>query len=351
MRKKHRLILMAALAAVILVLVAVRLSSRKSEWPGPVPPRPIPAAVLTVIPEEVPSQGVATGIVISAREATLASKVLRRVVAVPVREGDRIQSGRVLIKLDDEELRAQRAKTEADRENARAHWDRIRQLYEEKVVTQQERDNAERAWKVAEASHQAIEAELADTVIAAPFDGIVTEKLIEPGEVAAPGRPLLKIEDHRRLRLETDVPEAEVKGLHPGDPVRVALDALGDRETEGRIHQILPAADPATHSFRVKVDLPYTPGLKSGLFGRMFYPAGSQNLVLVPRAAVLEQEGLARVYVVGGEGLVQGRLVKLGRIHGEQVEVLAGLVGGERILERAQENLEGARITPMDPPS
>ena len=113
-----------------------------------------------------------------------------------------------------------------------------------------------------------MEAQLSYTAVKAPFDGVITEKKVEAGELASPGQPLLKMEDPWRLRLETTVGEGDLKAVSRGEKIPVVIDALGGQALTGIVSQILPAGDPQTHTFVVKVDLPKTVGLKAGMFGR-----------------------------------------------------------------------------------
>jgi len=302
------------------------------------------AHALTVVYEEVPIYREATGAVTSAYEATLAGKITGAVEAIHVLEGDRVKAGETLITLDSRNLRAQLDRAQAELENATAHYQRIRRLFSDESVSRQEMDNAERAYKVAEAAKRTIEADLADTVIAAPFDGVITSKSVEKGEMVTPGRPLLRIEDDRQLRLESTVSEAEVGAVRVGDKVAVRLDALKDREIAGRIVQILPSADPSTHSFEVKASLPPEPGLKSGLFGRMFFSTGTKKAILLPRSAVMERGALSTVFVVGASGIIESRLVKPGNLYNDRIEIVSGLEPGEKVLERASDGREGAKL-------
>jgi len=284
------------------------------------------------------------GKVVSVFEATLASKVTGLVEQLRVKEGDRVKSGETLIVLDNRDLQAQLQQAQADLDNAKDRYQRTQQLFNEQLAARQDLDNAERTLKVAEAAKNAITANLTYTIIKAPFDGAITDKITEVGELATPGRPLLKVEDDRRLRLEVTVAAADLGALRVGQTVSVNLDAFGDEELSGRIAEILPAADPATHTVTVKVDLSWRAGLKSGLFGRMRFPIGSKPRLTVPLSAVERQTDLARLYVVNDAGIVQARLVKLGAVSGERIEILSGLDAGEHILARAADGLDGARF-------
>jgi RND family efflux transporter MFP subunit len=329
-------------------------------------PGTITAAVTEVRSAQFPVVVEVTGQVAAASQATLSAKVQGTVQELRVREGETVRKGQTLVVLDSRDLRANLARAEAEYDNARTHLARMRRLYQEESVAKQELDNATRAYKVAEAGRRAAEAHLSYTVIKAPFDGVVTEKHIEVGELAVPGRPVLKLEDPRRLRLEATVSEGDVRAVAVGDKITVVVDALGDQPLTGTVAQVLPAGDPATHTFVVKVDLPPTPGLKSGMFGRMRLDRGVSQTLAVPEAAVIERGQLTGVYVVGDDQVAHLRWVKVGRRaparaqggspapgalgagNGADVEVLSGLNAGERILADAKPGVDGARVEPTE---
>ena len=158
-----------------------------------------------------------------------------------------------------------------------------------------------------------------------------------------PGQPLLVLDDPRAYRLEAEVGESAVGGVRLGQRVPVVLDSLG-RSLEGRVVEIIPAADPASRTVTVKLDLPGDPGLRSGLFGRARFPAGERQALLVPISALTERGQLTAVYVVDGQNIARLRLVTAGARHADRVEILSGLAAGERIV------VEGAaRVTDGSP--
>lgn len=310
----------------------------------------VKGAVLTPGLQAQPILREVPGKVVSVFEATLASKVTGLVEKLRVKEGDRVKSGDTLIVLDSRDLRARMQQAQADLDNARDHYHRTQQLFNEQLAARQDMDNAERTLKVAEAAKNAIEANLTYTMIKAPFDGVITDKITEVGELATPGRPLLNMEDDRHLRLEVTVAAADLGALRVGQTVSIMLDAFGGEILEGRIAEILPAADPATHTVTVKADVAWRAGLKSGLFGRMSFPVGTTNRLAVPLTAVERRADLARLYVINDDDIIQARLVKLGAVRGEQIDILSGLDPGERILARAADGLDGARFQVADAP-
>ena len=304
----------------------------------------IQAAVTEVQTVQVPLRVEVTGQITALVQATLSSQVQSTVDKLLVREGTVVKKGQTLVVLDSRDLREELARAQAESENARAHLDRMKQLYGEDAVSKQEKENADRTFKVAEASRRAALTKVSYTVVTAPFDGIITEKKIEAGEMASPGQPLLKMEDPQRLRLEATVAEGDLQALSRGATIPVMIDALGSKTLPGTVAQILPTGDPATHTFLVKVELPPTPGLRTGMFGRMLVDKGTGQTLVVPRSAVIERGELTGLYIVGPDSLARLRWVKLGRTVGESIEILSGVTAGERLLADANTGIEGTKI-------
>jgi RND family efflux transporter MFP subunit len=185
---------------------------------------------------------------------------------------------------------------------------------------------------------------LGDTRITAPATGVVVDRRVEPGDLAVPGQPLLVLDDPRVYRLEALVGESAVGRVGLGQRVPVVLDAIG-RTLEGRVAEIIPAADPASRTVTVKLDLPAAPGLRSGLFGRARFPAGERQALLVPIAALVERGQLTAVYVVDDERVARLRLVTSGARRADRVEILSGLEAGEHVVvEGASRLTDGARV-------
>ncbi|MBU6431837.1 MAG: efflux RND transporter periplasmic adaptor subunit [Nitrospirae bacterium] len=304
----------------------------------------IQAVVTEVQTVQVPLRVEVTGQITAVAQATLSSHVQSTVEELRVREGTAVKKGQTLVVLDSRDLRAELARAQAEAENARAHLARMKQLYGKDAVSTQEKENADRTFKVAEASRRAALTKVSHTIVTAPFDGVITEKKIEVGEIASPGQPLLKMEDPQRLRLEATVAEGDLQALSRGETIPVVVDALGPKPLSGTVAQILPTGDPATHTFLVKVELSPTPGLKTGMFGRMLVEKGTGQTLVVPRSAVIERGELTGLYVVGPDSSARLRWVKLGRRLGESTEILSGVTAGERLLADASTGIEGARI-------
>jgi len=308
------------------------------------PQKTIQAAVVEVASTSVPIRVEVTGQVAPISQATLSSRIQGTIDKLLVREGTQVSKGQLLIQLDSRDLQADLARANAEVENAKLHLDRMNQLYAQDAVSKQEMENATRAYRVAEANRKAVEAQLSYTAVRAPFVGVITEKKAEAGELASPGQPLLKIEDPWRLRLEATVAEGDLKSVSRGEKIPVVIDALGGQALTGIVSQILPAGDPQTHTFIVKVDLPKTVGLKAGMFGRFQLDKGVTQTILVPSTAVVERGELTSLFVVGEDRIARIRWVKLGRRFEKDVEVLSGINMGERVLMDGHRGVDGAAV-------
>jgi|SRR5579864_7186001 len=183
------------------------------------------------------------------------------------------------------------------------------------------------------------------TQIRAPFAGLITERKADAGTLASPGMVIFSIEDTRSYRLEVTVDESDVQLIRVGHTAQVSVDALGSNEFSGKVVQIVPAADPGSRSFLVKIELPKVTSLRSGLFGRALFPRGERSALLIARTAVVERGQLQGVYVLDSEQIAGLHYLTLGRTSGQQAEVLSGLEGGEKIIAApGDRELAGKRI-------
>ncbi len=361
------------LAASLALNLALPSCSSRLE-PRPAQPETLRGvAVISVQRSAVPDYLETVGTVRAAQTSQLASQLLANIIEIRVREGMLVHPGEVLAVLDDAQPRAglERARAaltaaereaqaaEAEYELAEATLRRYQDLFEKKSVSPQEFDEVRARQKaaaarreLAQAGRQQATAALAQaetvfqyTRIRAPFEALVTEKRADTGTLAAPGMTLFVVEDTNRFRLEATVDESEIQVVRMGQRVPVLIGALGAEELAGRVVQIIPAADPATRSFTVKVELPTAKRLRSGLFGRARFARGERQAVLIPATAVVRRGQLDGVYVLGPNNGASLRYITVGKTFGPQVEVLSGLAEGERVVAApGEQDLEGKRI-------
>lgn len=292
---------------------------------------------------QVPQAESAVGTIRAVHESAVASKILARVVAVNVTAGSKVAEGDVLVQLDNADLAARLQQAEAARDAARAardqariELDRVRGLFEKNVAAKIEFDRAETALKSAEAELQRAERAAAEarTVleyaeIRSPIDGVVVDKRVEAGDMATPGQVLLTLYDPTRMQLVAAVRETLARRLAVGQALDVRVDAL-EKTCQGRVSEIVPAAQAASRTFEVKVTGPCPPGVYTGMFGRLQIPLDVQEVLVIPRAAVRRVGQLTLVDVAEG-GQLHRRAVQLGRTFDGDVEVLAGLREGEQV--------------------
>jgi RND family efflux transporter MFP subunit len=273
----------------------------------------------------------AVGTVRAKLTATIAPRVMATIQQVSVKAGDAVRTGDELARLDDRVLRA-----EYDR--AKADYDRFKNLLEKEAATRAEFDAVQSRYRAAEAN-------LSYANIAAPFDGVVGQKLCDAGDLASPGKALFVVEQPGRFCLETQVPERFAGTVDVGKTVRVQIDATGEK-CAGTIAEVNPAGDPTSHTFVVKIDLQCQQALKSGQFGRAQLLVGERTGMFVPKEAVHERGQLTYV-LVAGDGTARMRLVKPGGGYADLIELLSGVQAGDRVIVSAEGELsDGQKIVP-----
>lgn len=315
---------------------------------------PAPAAVelLTAKLESLPLETRATGILEAASRVSPGTKILGRIDRVAVGEGDRTEKGALLARLESRDLEAAVSQAEAavrmadaQLENARAQRARIEELHGRGSVTDKNLEDVVAAHRVAEAALDQARANLAAArvtlsyaEIRSPLAGWVVDKRAEAGDMATPGVPLFTIEDLSRVKAVVQVPEADVVGLEEGAPA--AVEVLG-REIDATVDRIVPAGDPASRTFSVRLWLDNADGvLKSGMYARVGFVRGERSALVVPAAAVVARGQLEGLFVAGDDGLLRLRWIKTGRRYegaggsGPRLEILSGLEEGERFVAR-----------------
>uniref|UniRef100_UPI0012ECC70E efflux RND transporter periplasmic adaptor subunit n=1 Tax=Desulfosarcina cetonica TaxID=90730 RepID=UPI0012ECC70E len=168
--------------------------------------------------------------------------------------------------------------------------------------------------------------------VLAPFDGRVTAKNADAGDLASPGMPLLALEREGGYRVDLVVPENYIQSVHLNEPVDVRISAIGEKAIKGTVKVIVPSADPNSRTFTVQVDIPTVPGLRSGMFARAPLTVGEQKTLRIPRPAVVQQGQLTGVYIVDADNTARFRLIRIGRTDDDQVEVISGIGDNTRLV-------------------
>jgi RND family efflux transporter MFP subunit len=333
----------------------------------------VAARVVESRQQQAPTMMRATGTLHARESATISAQMVGRIEQVLVHEGDSVRAGETLAVLDDETLRsaadqAQAAVRAVQHQQAAAQTQaaltagtlaRYKQLQAEKSVSLQEMDEVAQRAEAAAASVDALRAQveaakaqesgaramLSYARLSAPFAGLVTARMVDPGTLAAPGVPLLQIESAGPLQLQAAIDESAIRSIRKGMKVPLAFDALPNEEVTGTVAEIVPAADPASHSFMIKIDLNASGQLHAGMYGIAELALGTREAILVPRSAVVQRGSLACVYVLDANAIAQLRSITLGAAQGEFVEVLSGLSAGEKLVDLpGDRDLSGKKI-------
>ena len=331
--------------AIRLTLAAALLAGCGRHEPPPraesLPSAPVRVAVAEstarVAHEEV------VGTVRAKLRAAIEAKVSGRIETLLVAPGQTVKSGEALAQLDAREIQAKLDQALAVREQATRDLERARTLLAQKISTQAEFDAVQARERVAAGAVREAETMLGYTKITAPFDGIITRKLADVGDLAAPGRAIVELEDPRALRFEADVPEALITNVKPGGKMSVRVGAAA--AVEGAVTEMAPVADAASRTFLVKLDLPPVEGVRSGQFGRVLVPTGQSKSIRVPASALVTRGQMELVFVAAKQR-AELRIVRTGKRMDGEVELLAGVSAGESIIVGGATDLrDGQPIT------
>jgi RND family efflux transporter MFP subunit len=323
--------------------------------------------------QDVPITVRATGTIHARESVTISAQVMGRIDQVLVHEGDNVRAGQTLVILDDATLRSatdqaqagvraaenQQAAAQAEAALAASTLARYKQLQAEKSVSPQEMDEITRRAEAAQSRVDAVRAQtdaakaqvsgarsmLGYARLHAPFAGVVTARMADPGTIAAPGVPLLQVDSQGLLQLQATVDESAVGSVRKGMKTDIVIDGVLNSENTGTVAQIVPAADPSSHSFLVKIDLAASSRLHAGIYGSAEFVTGKHQAILVPRSAVVLRGSLSCVYVLDANSVAQLRSITLGAAHGELVEVLSGISPNEKMVDLpGDRDLAGKRI-------
>jgi RND family efflux transporter MFP subunit len=291
----------------------------------------------------MPSERELDGAVEAVNEATVSAQTSGRVVEILHDVNDVVPAGALLIRLRSTEQRSGLQQAEAARQeaiareaDAQSRYERIRAMYERKVVAKSqldqaaaERDAAVARLAAATAALESAREGVAYTEVRAPYAGVVTARLVRVGEVVAPGTPLMSGLSLEKLRVTVDIPQSLVDAVRKQGKAAVYA---GSRRIEASGVTVFPQADAATNTFRTRVELPpNTPDLYPGMYVKVGFVTGEAPRLLVARSAIVARSEVTAVYVVGGSGQVSLRQVRTGQAFGDRVEILAGLTAGERV--------------------
>jgi len=330
------------------VAAAVLAGCGASHDPSKKSPSPSPVSAATAIAEKVslPDRLTLYGTVTADRSAAVSSRVMANVVSVPARVGQSVAAGEVLVEIDPQTARGQEAQARGALAQARAALSLAERNYEryqslaasgsasplELDMARMQYEQAKGAVQQGEGAVDAASSVARESRVTAPFAGRVASRLVEAGDLAAPGRPLVTIESATGRRLVVQVPAGTVatSGLKTGQKLPVRIDGAG-ADLAGTVVEMSPGADAASHTYTATLELSGAP-VATGLTGHATLDAAPHPSVLVPESAVLASGGVSLVALKDDAGKARTRAVTTGAASGGKVEILSGLSGGEAVL-------------------
>lgn len=288
------------------------------------------ANILTLKAVDLPVHYVTSGTVTSDHRVSISSRLSGYIRELPVREGDSVKAGDVLVRVDPVGARQEVVKAEADLADAKADVDRYEALFKEAAVSQQQLDRVRLRFKVARSQLEQAKNQLSYAEVRSPVDGVVVEKRLSKGDLASPGAPILTIEDPASLLVETYVSDQFVQGIREGDEAVIEVSSL-KQAFSGVVRQVVKAADAVSHQFLVKIALQPREDLHPGMYAEVRFSVESRKGLQVPAAAVIDRAGLNGIYLIDADGMAHYRQIRIGRMNDAMVEVLAGLNDGDTI--------------------
>lgn len=341
---KRRLMLASALTLAVGAAAPVWANTPKAAAPSTAAV-PVAAALVSL-----------DAVVEAVRQATLSTQVAGSIVSLNVKAGDQVRAGQELLRVDASAAQQQVVGSSAQLEAAQANLnvaskelERQKQLFQKQYISQGALDRAQAQWEAARAQVQAqqAQAKAAQTQtgffsVRAPFSGVVSEVAVTLGDMAMPGRPMLTLHDPSALRVSAAVPQSMLPAVR-GQLAAVRYEVAGQttQPMAPASAQLLPAVDPVTHTTALRLALPAgTTGLVPGMFARVWVPAGPSTAspnaqtkpVFLPLSAIVRRAEMTGVYVTDAQGKPRLRQVRLGRVSGQNVEILSGVSAGEAVV-------------------
>jgi RND family efflux transporter MFP subunit len=336
-----------ALATPVAIALALALTGcADHDKPATPPPAPasVQAQVSVIQTVERQASIAAPGTLIALESVKVASRLMGYIKDIAVEEGQSVKAGQRLFSIDPldiegavDQARLGLQQAEDAMQDAKADYDRFATLHKEEVVSRQQYEKMKLNYEIAvsraaqaKAGLGTAQGQMKYATVASPIDGVVTQKLANAGDIAAPGHPVLMLENPSRLQVLTSVTREVYQGLKLGMAVPVEVDGHAGPLT-ARVARLPAYADPVSHTYPVKLDI-NAPGLQSGAFARVLFPVGKRSMLAVPKAALLERAGIAGVFVVDAQGLAQYRMVRTGTEVDGQVEILSGINPGDKVV-------------------
>jgi RND family efflux transporter MFP subunit len=328
-------LLWATLIVIGVVLGGCQSDQQTSKETEQLPAQKVVTTVAQLKP--VSNQIELLGTVESVYKAEIAARVSGTITTLPVVLGSEVHKDDLLVEISAGEIDAKLQQSRAQMEQARRNLEREKKLLTKSAATPETVKSLEEYLSIAEAAYQEARTIQSYTRVLSPFDGRVTSKQANIGDLATPGKPLLNIEDENHLQVITDIPEAMILQVKQGDVFSIHIPAA-NLTISGTVAEVAPTANPTTRSGPVKLNIDAHPDLRPGQFARVALALQETTTLVVPAEAIIPLGQMDRIYVVEKDH-ARLRLVRPGASYGEQIEILSGIQPGDAVIIEGQQTL------------
>lgn len=313
----------------------------------------LPVEVAAVSTGNVSAAYQATATLEPERQAQVVAKLAGVLIDIQVEEGDRVEQGQLLARLEPDRYAFQLQQIEATLDQLENELRRASELHERRLISADEYERVRANTEAQRAAHALARLDLSYTEIRAPIAGVVSQRMVKLGNLITQHQALFVIDDFDPLWAVLHVPERQLDLLQPGQPARLRADAFPGREFEGQVLRISPVIDAATGTFAVTASFSDDSGrLRPGIFGRIEVVHDRRSgVATIPEEAVLNEDGTQAVFVLvgdpGSDGArtVERREIRTGYHEASRIEVIEGLAEGEEVVTAGKNSLrDGARV-------
>jgi len=334
------------ISILLLVMAGCRGEHSRTEKPAQQLPV-VHIRTMAVEADEMPLLTEVVGTVQPVDRADIAAKVTGTIEKMPVNLGSRVRAGDLLVKISAGEISARVIQAQTQLEQARRNLEREKKLLEKNAATAETVKSLGEACRMAEAAYNEAKVMMSYTTLTAPFDGQITSKNANVGDLATPGSQLLQLENNRIFQVVASVPESLVLQINIGDTLPIHIPAAGI-DLHGKVAEIAPAADPVSRTAAVKLNIEEALQIRSGQFARVALPSPGRSTIFIPESAVKVYGQMKKIFVIENN-TAHLRLVRTGTVADGQVEILAGLEPGEKVAVQAESQLVDGQPVVIEP--
>lgn len=303
-------------------------------WPSLLVGQEMPLAVGEVRYEAVVAERQFDAVIEAVKQSTVSAQTAGRIIEIRFDVDDYVPEEEIIVRIRDTEQKARLEEAQARYREAQQEYRRVKEAYEKEALPKANLDRATADLEAAQSRLEEAREQLQHTVVKAPFSGIVMKRHVEVGETARPGQALMTGLSLDQLRAVATIPQSVINSVRKYSQARVLVPDQGSREIAVAQITVFPYADPVSHAFRVRAQLPErVEELFPGMFVKLAVVTGEEQRLLAPQSAVVYRSEVAAVYVIDADDRIAFRQVRLGRSWPEQdaIEALAGLEPGERV--------------------